>query len=63
MRLWEVTFRASLGTPFFQEIPIFLRKNELISLEKMEIPWENGEFGNPNFSKVMFVSFHFEELE
>lgn len=34
-------FRASLTTPFFQWIPIFLRENELISLEKVEISWKN----------------------
>jgi hypothetical protein len=34
--------RASLGTPFFQEISIFLWENELFSLGKMEIPWNNG---------------------
>jgi hypothetical protein len=33
--------RASLATPFLQGIPIFSRKNELISLEKMKILWKN----------------------
>jgi hypothetical protein len=32
--------RASLETPFFYGISIFPRKNELISLGKIEIPWE-----------------------
>jgi hypothetical protein len=31
-----------LGTLFSQGIPIFPRENELISLGKIEIPWENG---------------------
>jgi hypothetical protein len=35
------SLRASLGTPFFQGISIFPRENELISLGKMKIPWEN----------------------
>jgi hypothetical protein len=35
-------FSASLGTIFSQGIPIFPRENELISLGKMKIPWENG---------------------
>jgi hypothetical protein len=35
-------FRASLRTLFFQGIPIFLRKNKLISFGKMEIPWKNS---------------------
>jgi hypothetical protein len=30
-----------LGTPFSQENSIFPRENELISLRKMKIPWEN----------------------
>jgi hypothetical protein len=30
-----------LGTPFFQGISIFPSENELNSLGKMEIPWEN----------------------
>jgi hypothetical protein len=34
--------RVSLGTTFSQGIPIFPRENELISLRKMKIPWENG---------------------
>jgi hypothetical protein len=35
------TFRASLGTPFSHGISIFSRENELISLGKVKIPWEN----------------------
>jgi hypothetical protein len=35
-------FRASLGTPFFQEISIFPRENELIFLRKMKILLKNG---------------------
>jgi hypothetical protein len=35
------TLRISLETPFYQGIPIFPRKNELVSLGKMKIPWEN----------------------
>jgi hypothetical protein len=35
------TLRASLGTPFFHGIFIFIRENELISLEKMKFPWKN----------------------
>jgi hypothetical protein len=31
-----------LGAQFFQEILIFPKENELISLEKMKISWENG---------------------
>jgi hypothetical protein len=31
-----------LETPFSQGIPIFPRENELISLGKMKIHWENG---------------------
>jgi hypothetical protein len=30
-----------MGTPFSQNVHIFPRENELISLEKMEIPCEN----------------------
>jgi hypothetical protein len=33
-----------VGTPFFQGIPIFPRKNKLISLGKIGIAWENGVF-------------------
>jgi hypothetical protein len=33
--------RVSLRTPFSQEIPIFPRENELISLGKIKIFWEN----------------------
>jgi hypothetical protein len=36
------SFRASLGGPFFQGIPIFQRENELIFQRKMKIPWDNG---------------------
>lgn len=36
-----ILLRASLGIQFSQGIPIFLRENELTSLEKMEIPLEN----------------------
>jgi hypothetical protein len=32
---------ASLETLLYQGISIFPRENELISLVKMEIPWEN----------------------
>jgi hypothetical protein len=32
---------ASLGTTFFHGISIFTWENELISLRKMEITWEN----------------------
>ena len=39
---WFFSWRASLGTPFSQWIPIFSRENELIFLGKMEIPCENG---------------------
>jgi hypothetical protein len=39
--LYVSKLRASLGTPFSQGIPIFPRENELISLGKMKIPWEN----------------------
>jgi hypothetical protein len=38
----KTTFRASLGTPFSQEIFIFPRENKLISLGKMELPWKIG---------------------
>jgi hypothetical protein len=34
-------FRVSLGTIFSHRISIFPRENELISLGKIEIPWEN----------------------
>jgi hypothetical protein len=37
----EQTLRASLVTPFSHVIFIFPRENELISLGKMEFPWEN----------------------
>jgi hypothetical protein len=37
-----ILVRASLGTPFSKGIQIFPRENELISLGKMEISWENG---------------------
>jgi hypothetical protein len=33
--------RASLGTLFSHGISIFPRENELISLGKLKIPWEN----------------------
>jgi hypothetical protein len=33
--------RTSLGTPFSHGISIFPWENELISLGKMEIHWEN----------------------
>jgi hypothetical protein len=33
--------KASLKTLFFQGIPIFSRKNELISLKKIKIPRKN----------------------
>jgi hypothetical protein len=36
------TIRASLGTSIFQGISIFPWENELISLGKIEIPWEIG---------------------
>ena len=36
-----IQIRASLGTPFFQGISIFPKKNELICLGKIEIPWKN----------------------
>jgi hypothetical protein len=36
---WRLS--ASLGAPFYQDIPIFIMKNDLISLGKMEIPWKN----------------------
>jgi hypothetical protein len=36
----EMCFRASLGTSISHEISIFLWENELISLGKIEIPWE-----------------------
>jgi hypothetical protein len=32
--------RTSLGTPFFQGIPIFLRNNELISLRGRLFHWK-----------------------
>jgi hypothetical protein len=35
------SFRASLGTTFSHGISIFPKENELISLGKMEFPWEN----------------------
>jgi hypothetical protein len=30
-----------LETPFSKEIPIFPKENELVSLGKMKIPWED----------------------
>jgi hypothetical protein len=36
------SFSASLRTLFSKGIPIFPRKNELISLGKMEIPCKNS---------------------
>jgi hypothetical protein len=35
------SLRDGLGTLFFQWISFFPRKNELIFLRKMKIPWEN----------------------
>jgi hypothetical protein len=37
----ENIYKASLETLLYQGISIFPRENELISLGKMEIPWEN----------------------
>jgi hypothetical protein len=38
----RVILRACLENTFFQGIYIFLRKNKLISIEKMKISWEIG---------------------
>jgi hypothetical protein len=38
----DYSFSLSLGTPFFQGIPIFSREISLFSLGKIEISWENG---------------------
>jgi hypothetical protein len=40
------TVRASLETLFSQKIFIFPRKNELISLGKIKISWENRDSKN-----------------
>ena len=59
------SFRASLGGPFFQGIPIFQRENELVFQRKMKIPWDNGvpKLALSVLSKHSYLPFLLQETD